>query len=181
MQAIALFVIAVGRLNALVGKTFAWLTLAAVLVCFTVVVQRYLLSTTQLWMQDLYVWLNGAMFMAVAGYTLLIDGHVRVDILYRPASRRRKAIMDLVGVLLFLLPFCVVVWLWGFEYVQRAWMLREGSANPGGMPGLFILKGFILVFVVLVGLQGIAMALRSVLVLKGQEDLLPAPYRYRQG
>ena len=179
MQAIALFVSAVGRLNALVGKTFSWLALAAVLVCFTVVVQRYLFSTTQLWMQDLYVWLNGAMFMAVAGYTLLIDGHVRVDILYRPASRRRKAIMDLIGVLLFLLPFCAVVWLWGFEYVQRAWMLREGSANPGGMPGLYILKGFILVFVVLVGLQGIAMALRSVLVLRGRENLLPVPYRYR--
>jgi len=181
MQAIALFVSAVGRLNAFVGKTFSWLAPAAVLICFTVVIQRYLLSTTQLWMQDLYVWLNGAMFMAVAGYTLLIDGHVRVDILYRPASPRRKAIMDLIGVLLFLLPFCAVVWLWGFEYVQRAWMLREGSANPGGMPGLYILKSFILVFVVLVGLQGIAMALRSVLVLKGREDLLPAPYRYRQG
>lgn len=179
MQAIALFVSAVGRLNAFVGRAFSWLALAAVLVCFTVVIQRYVFSTTQLWMQDLYVWLNGAMFMAVAGYTLLIDGHVRVDILYRPASRRRKAVMDLIGVLLFLLPFCAVVWLWGFEYVQRAWMLREGSENPGGMPGLYILKVFILVFVALVGLQGVAMALRSVLVLKGREDLLPIPYRYR--
>lgn len=181
MQAIAHFVTAVGRLNTLVGKACSWLALAAVLVCFTVVVQRYVLSTTQLWMQDLYVWLNGAMFMAVAGYTLLIDGHVRVDILYRPASRRRKAIMDLVGVLLFLLPYCAVVWIWGFEYVQRAWVLREGSENPGGMPGLFIIKSFVLVFVVLVGLQGIAMALRSVLVLRGREELLPAQFRYRQG
>ena len=58
-------------------------------------------------------------------------------------------------------------------------MLREGSANPGGMPGLYVLKSFILVFVVLVGLQGIAMALRSVLVLAGREQLLPTPYRYR--
>ena len=180
MQALALFVSAVGRLNAIVGKTFSWLTLAAVLICFWVVVQRYLFSTTQLWLQDLYVWLNGAMFMAVAGYTLLIDGHVRVDILYRPANVRRKAVMDLIGVLIFLLPFCVVVWLWGFEYVQRAWMLREGSANPGGMPGLYVLKTFIPVFVVLVGLQGIAMMLRSVLVLRGRDDLLPMPYRYRE-
>ncbi|HWS73619.1 MAG TPA: TRAP transporter small permease subunit [Quisquiliibacterium sp.] len=181
MNAIARFVSAVGRLNAVVGKTFSWLALAGVLICFTVVVQRYVFSTTQLWMQDLYVWLNGAMFMAVAGYTLLIDGHVRVDILYRPASVRRKAWMDLVGVLVFLLPFCAVVWLWGFEYVQRAWLLREGSENPGGMPGLFILKSFILVFVVLVGLQGLAMALRSLLVIKGREELLPAQYRYQQG
>ena len=72
-----------------------------------------------------------------------------------------------------------MVWLWGFEYVQRAWVWKEGSANPGGMPGLYILKAFILVFDVLVGLQGIAMALRSILVLKGQEGLLPVPYRYR--
>ena len=179
MRGIVLFVTAVGRLNILVGKTFAWLVPAAVLICFAVVMQRYVFSTTQLWLQDLYVWLNGAMFMAVAGYTLLIDSHVRVDILYRPASVRRKAVMDLVGVLLFLLPFCAVVWLWGFEYVGRAWALREGSANPGGMPGLYILKTFILVFVVLVGLQGVAMALRSVLVLAGREALLPVPYRYR--
>lgn len=180
MQALALFVSAVGRLNSIIGRAFSWLALAAVLICFVVVVQRYVFSTTQLWMQDLYVWLNGAMFMAVAGYTLLIDGHVRVDILYRPAGPRRKAVMDLIGVLLFLLPFCAVVWLWGFEYVQRAWMLHEGSENPGGMPGLYILKTFILVFVVLVGLQGIAMALRSILVLKGREELLPAMYRYAQ-
>jgi TRAP-type mannitol/chloroaromatic compound transport system permease small subunit len=178
MRAIAFLVVAVGRLNDFIGRLFAWLTLVAVVLCFTVVVQRYLLSTTQLWMQDLYVWLNGAMFMTVAGYTLLVEGHVRVDILYRPASPRRKAMMDLAGVLLFLLPFCTVVWLWSYEYVQRSWLFHEGSANPGGMPGLFILKTFILVFVVLVGLQGIAMALRSVLVLAGRESLLPERYRY---
>ena len=178
MRALALFVTAVGRLNSFVGQTFAWLVPAAVLICFAVVVQRYVFSTTQLWLQDLYVWLNGAMFMALAGYTLLINGHVRVDILYRPANVRRKAVMDLVGVLIFLLPFCAVVGIWGFEYVQRAWLLREGSENPGGMPGLYILKTFILVFVALVGLQGIAMALRSVLVLAGRESLLPVAYRY---
>ena len=181
MNALALLVTAIGRLNTFVGRTLSWLALAAVLVCFTVVVQRYVLSTTQLWMQDLYVWLNGAMFMGVAGYALLTDSHVRVDIFYRPAPPRRKALMDMVGVVLFLLPFCTVVWLWGFEYVQRSWMLKEGSANPGGMPGLFILKTFILVFVILVGLQGIAMLARSILVLAGREDLLPESYRYARG
>ena len=180
MRAIALIVTLIGRLNTLVGRTFAWLALASTVLCFVIVVERYLLSTTHLWMQDLYVWLNGAMFMAVAGYTLLIDGHVRVDITYRPAPVRRKAVMDLIGVLLFLLPFCAVVWIWGFEYVERSWMLREGSPNPGGMPGLYVLKTFILVFAVLVALQGIAMALRSVLVLAGRESLLAPPYRYRQ-
>src|SRR5690606_5243915 len=123
MRALAIFVTAVGRLNTWIGQLFSWLAFASLVLCFVVVVQRYVFATTHLWMQDLYVWLNGAMFMAVAGYTLLIDGHVRVDILYRPAPVRRKAVMDLLGVVLFLLPYCAVVWIWGFEYVQRSWML----------------------------------------------------------
>jgi TRAP-type mannitol/chloroaromatic compound transport system permease small subunit len=180
MKWLARFVEAVGRLNAFVGHALAWLALAAVVLCFTVVVQRYAFATTHLWLQDLYVWVSGAMFMGVAGYALLVDAHVRVDIFYRPASLRRKALLDLIGVVLFLLPFCAVVWIWGSDYVFRSWALREESANPGGMPGLYILKTFILVFAVLVGLQGLAMAARSILVLAGREDLLPARFRYPQ-
>jgi TRAP-type mannitol/chloroaromatic compound transport system permease small subunit len=180
MRALALFVTAVGRLNTVVGQVFSWLAFAAVLLCFAVVVQRYVFSVTHLWMQDLYVWLNGAMFMAVAGYTLLVDGHVRVDILYRPAPLRRKALLDIVGVVVFLLPFCAVVWLWGYEYVLRSWKFAEPSANPGGMPGLYVLKSFLLVFVVLVGLQGLAMLARGVLVLRGRQDMIPEQFRYRQ-
>lgn len=179
MRSLAMFVTAVGRLNTWIGQVFSWLGFASLVLCFIVVVQRYAFATTYLWMQDLYVWLNGAMFMAVAGYTLLVDGHVRVDILYRPARLRTKAICDIVGVLVFLLPFCAVVAIWGMPYIQQSWGLREASENPGGMPGLFILKGFILVFVVLVALQGLAMLARSVLVLAGSEDRLPAQFRYR--
>jgi len=180
MRALAIIVAAIGHLNTFVGRTLSWLAFGAVLVCFVVVVQRYVFSTTQLWLQDLYVWLNGALFMGVAGYTLLIDGHVRVDIYYRPASTRGKAVRDLVGVLVFLLPFCAVVGIWGLPYVQASWSLYEASENPGGMQGLFILKSFILLFVALIGLQGIAMLLRSVLVLAGREDELPRQFRYLQ-
>ncbi|MFA7505675.1 MAG: TRAP transporter small permease subunit [Burkholderiaceae bacterium] len=180
MKWLALFVSAIGRLNTFVGHALAWLALASVILCFTVVVQRYAFAVTHLWLQDLYVWLNGAMFMGVAGYALLVDAHVRVDILYRPASVRRKALLDMIGVLLFLLPFCAVIWIWGSEYVFRSWKLGEPSANPGGMPGLYILKTFILVFVVLVALQGLSMLCRSILVLTGRQELLPARFRYQQ-
>ena len=171
---------AIGGLNRIVGLTLSWLALAIVLVCFAVVVQRYFLNTTQLWMQDLYVWLSGAMFTSVAGFALLRDDHVRVDIFYRPWPIRRKAIADLIGVLVFLLPFIVVVAIYAWPFVARSWRFYEGSANIGGMPGLFILKSFILVFCVLVGLQGIAWACRSILVLAGKEELLPEPLRYRR-
>ena len=179
MRLLVGYVRAVSALNKWVGLTLSWLALAVVAVCFAVVVQRHLFHITQLWMQDLYVWLSGAMFTGVAGFALLRDDHVRVDIFYRPWSIRRKAIADLIGVVAFLIPFVLVVGIFGWGYVARSWRLYEGSANVGGMPGLFVLKSFILVFCVLVGLQGLAWACRSILVLAGKEHLLPEPLRYK--
>lgn len=181
MRTLAAIIRAIAALNRAIGLTLSWLSLAVVLVCFAVVVQRYFLHITQLWLQDLYVWLSGAMFTGVAGYALLRDDHVRVDILYRPWPIRKKAIADLFGVVVFLAPFIGVVGTYGWTFVTRSWRLYEGSANIGGMPGLFVLKTFILVFCVVVGLQGLAMALRSILVLNDSEHLLPEKLRYKRG
>jgi TRAP-type mannitol/chloroaromatic compound transport system permease small subunit len=169
---------AINTLNREVGRVFSWLALAIVLVCFSVVVERYFFNNTRLWAQDLYVWLNGFMFTAVAGFALLRDDHVRVDIFYRPGTIRHKAICDAIGVLLFLFPFMFVVIHYGLPFVLRSWRILENSANIGGMPGLYLLKTFILVFGVLMILQGIAMLIRSVLVLMNRDDLIPANYRY---
>ena len=159
MRALALAVQAIGGLNRLVGTVVSWLAVGVVAICFAVVVQRYIFNTTFLWMQDLYVWLSGAMFTAIAGFALFRDDHVRVDIFYRPASTKRKALLDI--------------------YVMRSWSFFEASQNIGGMPGLFVLKTFILVFAALVGLQGVAMVARAILVLADKEDLLPPLYRYK--
>jgi TRAP-type mannitol/chloroaromatic compound transport system permease small subunit len=180
LQLLVTAIRAISAFNRVVGLVFAWLSLAVVVVCFIVVIQRYFLHTTQLWMQDLYVWLSGAMFTAVAGFAMLRDDHVRVDIVYRMWSIRGRAIADLVGVVVFLLPFICVVLLYAWPYVSRSWRLYEGSANIGGMPGLFILKSFVIVFCLVVGLQGLAWAMRSILVIAGKEDLLPERLRYRR-
>ncbi len=169
---------AISRVNWIVGQVFSWLSLGVVIVCFTVVVQRYVFAVSYVWMQDLYIWLSGAMFTAVAGFALLKDDHVRVDIFYRPARMRTRAIVDLLGVLVFLLPFTWIVYLYSIPFVIRAWSYSEASANVGGMPGLFILKSFIIAFVALIALQGIAMALRSILILGGRADLVPTLMRY---
>lgn len=178
MRGIAAAIRAISALNAFIGNVFAWLALAMVIVCFVVVVQRYVFGISLLWLQDLYVWLNGAMMTAVAGFALLRNDHVRVDIYYRPARLRTKALVDLFGVIVFLLPYCWIVWYYAWPFVMRSWQYKEGSANIGGMPGLFVLKTFILAFAVLLALQGIALALRSILVLGGREDLLPLKLRY---
>lgn len=179
MTALATVMTAINALNRWVGNIFMWLSVAIVVVCFWVVVERYVFSTTRLWMQDLYPWLNGVMFTAVAGYGLYRNDHVRVDIFFRPASTLRKAWMDLAGVCVFLMPFAAVVWIYSYTFVMRSVGLLEASANPGGMPGLFVLKSFILIFAALIGLQGVAMAIRSILIIAGREELVPADFRYQ--
>ncbi|MDO4904116.1 MAG: TRAP transporter small permease subunit [Lautropia sp.] len=179
MRAVALYVTLVSAVTGVIGRLLSWLSLGIVLVCFTVVVLRYWFNTSFIWLQDLYVWLSGAMFMGVSAYALMRDDHVRVDIFYRRASLRSKAWLDLFGVLVCLLPFCFLIWTYAWPYVVRSWRLTEGSPNAGGLEGFFILKGFILLFVIMTALQGLAMAGRSLLVLGGRQNLLPEHLRYK--
>ncbi len=173
MAALAAFVRLVDRLNDAVGRGAAWLTLAMVLITFAVVVLRYVYAIGWVWMQESYVWLHGIVFMIGAGYTLLHDGHVRIDIIYRPAGRRYKAWIDILGSLLLLLPMVVLVFLMSADYVATSWANLEESREAGGLPGLFLLKTVIPVFCLLLGLQGLALAARSLLVLSGHRDFVP--------
>ena len=170
MQALASFARFVDRINDAVGRAVAWLTLAMVLITFLVVILRYGFALGWVWVQEFYVWLHGIVFMVAAGYTLLRNEHVRVDVFYRPRSRRFKAWVDLLGVLLLLLPFVMTIAILSWPYVVISWVRLEESYEAGGMPGLFLLKTMILVFCALVGLQGLSLAARSVLVLAGDRQ-----------
>ena len=173
LHALASFVRVVDRLNERVGRATAWATLAMVVVGFLVVVLRYVFAVGWVWMQESYVWLHGIVFMVGAGYTLLHDGHVRVDIFYRGASERRRALVDLWGALLLLVPVVVLISATSIPYVVESWMRFETSREAGGLPGLFVLKTALLAFCLLVGLQGLSMAARALLVLKGHREFAP--------
>ena len=163
----------VDSLNEAIGRGVAWLTLAMVLITFLVVVLRYVFSLGWVWMQESYVWLHGIVFMVGAGYTLLHGGHVRVDVIYRGASHRYKAWVDLFGALILLLPMIVVVFHASWDYVLISWLKLEESREAGGLPALYLLKTVIWIFCVLVGLQGLSMAGRSVLILAGHQEFIP--------
>ena len=164
------FVGGVDALNESIGRGIAWLTLAMVLIAFVVVIMRYVFSFGFVWLQESYVWLHGIVFMVGAGYTLMHDGHVRVDIFYRPADPRRKAWTNLLGVLLLLLPMILLVFFVSYDYVLMSWAILEESREAGGLPGLFLLKSVLWVFCLLVGLQGLSLAARSLLVLTGHPE-----------
>jgi TRAP-type mannitol/chloroaromatic compound transport system permease small subunit len=168
---LAAFARAVDAINDLVGRIIAWLTLATVLVCFAGVFMRYVLNVGFIWMQDLYVWLHATVFVVGAGYTYLVGGHVRVDIFYARMSERAKAWIDLIGCVVWLLPWLAVLVATSMPWVAISWRLFEPSTNIGGMPGLFLLKTEIIVFTVLVGLQGFGVMCRSLLLIGGQPEL----------
>lgn len=156
--------------NDVLGRAVSWLTLAMVLVAFVVVVLRYVFSIGFVWLQESYVWMHGVVFMVGAGYTLLNEGHVRVDIFYRDGSTRYKAWVDLFGAALLLLPVIVLIAYEAWPYVVDSWLRLEESREAGGLPGLYLLKSVILMFCLAIGLQGLSLAARSVLVLSGHDE-----------
>jgi TRAP-type mannitol/chloroaromatic compound transport system permease small subunit len=161
----------IDRLNESIGVSVAWLALFTVLMEFTVVLMRYVFGVGSVKMQESIVYMHATVFMVAAGYTLLHNGHVRCDIFYAAAPPRRKALIDLIGVFIFLLPMCALIAWVAWPYVAAAWAVREGSQEGSlGIPGVFLLKSIILVFALLLALQGVALAIHSALRLAGIES-----------
>jgi TRAP-type mannitol/chloroaromatic compound transport system permease small subunit len=144
-----------------------------VLLTFTIVVMRYGFDSGSIAMQEAVSYLHAAVFMLGAAYTLKHDGHVRVDIVYRRLSYRGKALVNLLGTLLLLLPVCLYILASSWEYVAFSWSLREGSQEAGGLDAVYLLKTAIPLMALLLLLQGIAVALHSLLQLLGFEQQSP--------
>lgn len=175
MRVLAGFVRVAEAVNDVVGRSVAYLTLATVLICATVVVIRYAFHTGFIWLQELFVWTHAVAFMLGAGYTLMVNRHVRVDIVYATRSEQTRAWLDLLSTVVFLFPWIFVLWYFAWPYVAASWELGEESPQVGGMPGLYLLKSVLLIFCVLMFLQGLAICARCALVIGGRFDLLPPP------
>ena len=109
------------RLNRFIVHTVPWLTLGMVLVTFTVVILRYLFERGWVWMQEIALYMHAFTFLLAASYTLSRDEHVRVDILYRPMDIRRKALVNLLGSALLLIPCCAVLFYQSLPFVADSW------------------------------------------------------------
>lgn len=167
MRFISSFVQRVDSLNEAVGRLVSWLTLGAVLVCFLVVVLRYAFNIGFPWMQELYIWEHGLIFMLGAGYTMLHKGHVSVDIFYNDWSPRTQAWVDIVCVIVFLFPWVIVLAIVSQHFIMASWAIREASSLADGMPGLFLFKTTIWVFCALMFLQGLSLIGHRTLFLRG--------------
>lgn len=160
----------IDRLNDWVGKTVSWLALGMVAVTFLVVILRYLFDLGWVALQESISYMHCLLFMLGVGWTLKNDGHVRVDIFYQRCKPKRRALLDLLGTILLLIPVTIFIFYTSLDYVVNAWSQLEGSREAGGLPGVFLLKSLIPLTACLLFLQGIALICRALLVIKDEED-----------
>ena len=152
-----------------ISHAVMWFLLAMALIQFGVVVLRYVFGINYIFMQESITYMHGAVFLLAGGYALLTDDHVRVDIFYREASPRRKALVDLLGTYFLLFPVCLLLIWTASPYVARSWAVGEGSNESSGIQALFILKSFIPAFAILLAMSGFIIATRAVTTLKGRD------------
>lgn len=156
------------RISSTTGKFISWLTLLMVIVTSIIVAMRYVFDAGLIWLQESVIWMHAAVFMIGAAYTLLHEDHVRVDIFYSKMSDRGRAIVDVIGVVVFLLPLCGFLAFKAYDFAAASWLLHESSREPGGMPYPLIpaLKSIVLIMPVAVALQGISLLLRSLAAIR---------------
>lgn len=162
--------IGLDQVNLRVGQAVRWLALFMVLLQFVIVLLRYVFGYSSIFMNEGVLYLHATIFMLGAGFTLLVGGHVRVDIFYARLDQRRRALVDIFGHLALLAPGLLVLLYFSWPTVRRSWAIYEGAISVGGIPASFLLKSLIPAFAVLLLIQGIAVLLRDLVRLKGQPE-----------
>ena len=151
--------------NEFTGRAVSWLTLAMVLVTCAVVVVRYIFNLGSIALQESVMFMHGLVFMLGIAYTLKEQGHVRVDVLHERMPAKVRTLVELSGHVFFLVPVSLFILVGSLDYVSFSWSVRESSAQPGGLPGVYLLKTLIPVMAALLFLQGVSEISRNLLTL----------------
>ena len=158
------------QINLKVGHAVRWLALLMVIVQFVIVLLRYVFGLSDIALNESVLYLHATLFMLGAGYTLQVDGHVRVDIFYAKLSIRGRAWIDLLGHIFLLLPAMLVLLFWSWPSVRNSWSILEGPISVGGIPASFLLKSLITAFCILLIIQSVACLSRDVIRLRRSDD-----------
>lgn len=173
MKFLCVIVNIIDKINDKTGEVVSWLALLLVLITVWDVTLRYLFHSGSVAFQELEWHLYAINFLIAAGWTLLKGGHVRIDLFYIRMGNKHKALVDLIGALLFCIPFCLLVIWAGWPFFFSSLSIRECSPDPGGLPARYVLKAMIPIGFALIALQAISEAIKSYFTLSGKEENLP--------
>lgn len=169
-QMLIKFTSTIDTLTEVIAKTTAWFTLFMVLIMSAIVILRYGFQIGWIAMQESVLYLHSAVFMLGAAYTLQKDEHVRVDVFYRKFNPKQKAIVDIFGTVVFLFPVCSYLFYLSWDYVISSWLIFEGSKETGGLDGVFLLKTLLLLFSILLILQGLSLVIKNIFRLTSKNE-----------
>jgi TRAP-type mannitol/chloroaromatic compound transport system permease small subunit len=139
-----------------------------VLLQFSIVILRYVYGISFVFLTEGVLYMHASLFMLGAGYTLLHDEHVRVDIFYAKLSDRGRSITNLFGALFFLIPSSIVIFWVTFPSVRNSWKIFEGAISVGGIPASFLLKTLIPLFCVSLIIEAVANVIEESARIKSQ-------------
>ncbi|WP_019602575.1 TRAP transporter small permease subunit [Teredinibacter turnerae] len=151
------------KLSHAIGTTLSWLTLAMVLLVALIVILRSLLGIGSIALQESVVYLHATVLSLCLGFNVLHDKHVRVDVFYNRFTTQQKAWIDALGGVVFLLPFALFLAFVSLEFTLNAWQIRETSADPGGLPLVFVLKTLLPLAGVLLAVQAFSNVAKAVI------------------
>ena len=141
------------KINFFFGKISSLFILILIALVSLSVILRYIFSIGFTWLQDLYIWTHACFILFGIAYTLNKDGHVRIDILYRSFNEIKKRKVNLIGSIVFGLPFCFFLITKGYDYFLRSFLISEDSKETGGLQNIYILKFFIFFMGILLSIE----------------------------
>ena len=161
------FVHGIDAFSEWVGKMVSWLVLAMVLLVSYDVAMRYFFRSGSVALQELEWHLFSLIFLIGGAYTLKHEDHVRLDLFYRSRFMNdyRRAWVNLMGSLLFLIPFCILIIICAWPFVSQSYIYTEASPDPGGLTHRWLLKSAIPAGYGLLLIHGICETLRNLIVI----------------
>lgn len=151
---------AIDQMNTAVASMIRWLALVMVLVQFCIVIGRYVFGFNSIAAQESVLYMHATLFMLGAGFTLLVDKHVRVDVFYAKATEATRRRIDILGHIFLLIPSMAALLYWSWPSVRNSWKILEGPISVGGIEAVFLLKSLIPAFCILILLQSVALLVR---------------------
>lgn len=160
----------IDSLNENTGKAAGWIGLALVLLVCIDVFSRYLLNISSVAVQELEWHLFALLFLLGAAYTLKRDDHVRVDIFYSKFNKKQQAWVNLIGLLIFFIPFAIIIIYSSTNFFVTSFNISEASPDPGGLPARYVLKAMLPLSFLFLFLQGISLFIKSILIIKSKNN-----------
>lgn len=160
---------AIDAVNTRIGKLIAWLVVLAILISATnAIIRKAFDMSSNAWLEAQWI-LFGVVFLLCAPWTLILNEHIRIDIVSSRFSKRLRDWIDVLGHLFFLFPTCLIVMYTGWPFFFRSFALNEQSLNAGGLPqwpAKFLVPfAFTLLFI-----QGISELIKRIAIMRGQMD-----------